>query len=323
MMSEIDRELEDLIEKFDQYPESRAFAPLADAYRKRGELDKAVAICEKGLERYPGYASARVILGKCFYDKGATERARSEFLQVLETDSENMVALKYMGDISLAEDKQSEAADYFRRLLEIDPTNEKAKAALGRIESGLKSREIDLEDDESVKNVQQPGELATITLAGIYAAQGYYQKALEVYRKILERDPGNNEASRMVEKINRILDSSEQQRDEAFQQDVMTISLDDVEQDLAKSTRGKGGKEDEEDESGEEKRGPDDQQGEEPESGEEVSEAVKEMEREDRGEEEDKDWRGDETEEEDEQRDDMDHFKSWVEKLRDKQNDDH
>ena len=48
-------ELRSLIERFEKAPDSRLFAPLADAYRKTGDVDQAIDICEKGLEKYPDY----------------------------------------------------------------------------------------------------------------------------------------------------------------------------------------------------------------------------------------------------------------------------
>ena len=78
----MNEELRHLIEKYKRAPDSRLFAPLADAYRKNGEVDMAIEILEKGIERIPDYASAHVILGKCYNDKGATELARAAFGRV-------------------------------------------------------------------------------------------------------------------------------------------------------------------------------------------------------------------------------------------------
>ncbi|HVO76448.1 MAG TPA: tetratricopeptide repeat protein [Candidatus Bathyarchaeia archaeon] len=233
-------DLENLIARYKGGRDSRAFAPLADAYRKNGEVDKAIEIIEKGLEKFPQYASAHVILGKCFYDKGATERAKSEFGRVLELDGENMVALKYMGDILLAEDKRRESAEYYRRILAIDPTNESVARTVKEMEASFVVREIDLQDTKSVRD-ERPRELATMTLAGIYAAQGYYNKALRIYREVLDREPGNREAKEMVAKLESIMNSSEIERDKAFEEDVLTISLNDISDDVVSSTAGHGG----------------------------------------------------------------------------------
>ncbi|MGD1049350.1 MAG: tetratricopeptide repeat protein, partial [Candidatus Krumholzibacteriaceae bacterium] len=233
-------DLQNLVTRYERGQDSRVFAPLADAYRKNGEVDKAIEIIEKGLEKFPQYASAHVILGKCFYDKGASERAKGEFRRVLELDAENMVALKFMGDILLAEDKRQEAAECYRRILAIDPTNETVARALKEMEASFVVKEIDLGNAKAVRD-ERPGELATMTLAGIYAAQGYYNKALRIYRDVLDREPGNREAKEMVAKLESIMNSTEVERDKAFNEDVLTISLNDITDDVASNTAGHGG----------------------------------------------------------------------------------
>ena len=233
-------ELQNLIDRYGRAPDSRLFAPLADAYRKNGEIDKAIEILEKGLERIPQYASAHVILGKCFYDKGATERARAEFIRVLDVDPENMVALKFMGDILLGENKRADAAEYFKKILAIDPTNEEVAHALKEMEECFAGKEIDLGGGKPAR-AEHPHELATMTLAGIYAAQGYFNKALKIYRDVLGREPGNREAQEMAGKLQSIMDSTEVERGKAFPGEVLSISLDDVSGDIVSSTAGRGG----------------------------------------------------------------------------------
>ncbi len=232
-------DLQSLMERYKRGTDSRVFAPLADAYRKNGEVDRAIEILEKGLERYPAYASAHVILGKCFYDKGATERAKGEFLRVLELDAENMVALKFMGDILLAEDRHAQAVEYYRKILAIDPTNDAIARALKEMEASFVVKEIDLGSAKGVRD-ERPRELATMTLAGIYAAQGYYNKALRIYGEVLEREPQNKEAKEMVAKLESILTSSEAEAGEAFDEDVLTISLNDIDETLVTTTAGHG-----------------------------------------------------------------------------------
>ncbi len=240
MSDDLINDIEYLEERYERAPDSRVFAPLADAYRKRGDFERAIAILEEGLKKYPDYVSAHVILGKCFYDKGATERAKVEFERVLEHDSENMVALKFMGDILYAEDKRDEALKYYQRLLSIDPTNKEVSKLVSEMKDEFEAKELSLDDGEKVKDTR-PRELATMTLAGIYAAQGYYNKALKIYREILSKEPQNREAQDMVEKLQGLIDSSEDERKKAFDDDVLTISLDDVSEDMAEATSGPGG----------------------------------------------------------------------------------
>ncbi len=235
-------ELQNLIERYERAGDSRLFAPLADAYRKKGDTVKAIEILEQGLERFPQYASGRVILGKCFYDTGATERAKAEFRRVLEIDADNMVALKYLGDILLAEERRPEAADCYRKLLAIDPLNEEVSRSLKEIEHSFVAKEIDLADGKRARD-ERPRDLATITLAGIYAAQGYHNKALAIYRDVLAREPSNREAKEMLAKLQSMLDSGEGGREGSVEEPVLTISIDDVGDDIASSTVGRGGSE--------------------------------------------------------------------------------
>ncbi|MBU8923436.1 MAG: tetratricopeptide repeat protein [Bacteroidales bacterium] len=241
MTGDISEEIRQMSERYRESPGSRLFAPLADAYRKSGLVDKAIELCEEGLEKFPEYASAHVILGKCFYDKGATERSKDEFDMVLGLDSENMVALKFLGDIFLGEDKYEEAREHYSRLLAIDPTNESVQNALEEMEKEFHVREIDLQKDESIKIIERPAEIATMTLAGIYASQGYYSKALRMYRDILETEPDSEEVSKMIEKLESIMDSSEKEREETFDDEVLTISVDDVSSEVVENTSGHGG----------------------------------------------------------------------------------
>ena len=342
MTEDISAEIRYLKEKYDRAPESRLFAPLADAYRKIGQVDRAIELCEAGLIRYPDYASAHVILGKCFYDKGATERSRAEFLRVIELDPENMVALKFMGDIQLAEGKRDDAVSYLRKLLAIDPTNGEAAAMLEGIEGEFKSREIDLETAQRVHHGSQTTEMATMTLAGIYAAQGYYTKALKIYREILDAQPQNSEAKRMIGKIEEMIASSDREREESFDDDVMTISIEDVSEELASRTTGRGtgpavragGDRDREDaeEQGEGERGSDRPAADLPPGSvlgdeDELEQVARELEEADRisGGTEETSEAAESTEETDRvtgtTREGMDHFRKWLEKMQQREAD--
>jgi tetratricopeptide (TPR) repeat protein len=240
MNVDLNAEIKHFQERYDKAPESRIFAPLADACRKNGDVDKAIELCEAGLERYPDYASAHVILGKCFYDKGATERSRAEFERVIEIDPENMVALKFMGDILMSEGDRDGAISNYRRILAIDPTNEEVSGTLEGLENEFREKEIDLSDKKNIKGARQTGEMATMTLAGIYTAQGYYNKALKIYEEILEVEPGNREALEMTGKIKTMIESSNRELEETFDEEVLTISIDDVSDEMIENTAGTG-----------------------------------------------------------------------------------
>ena len=242
MRGELNEKFQTLLDRYNRSPESRIFAPLADAYRKKGDVEKAIKICEQGLQRFPDYASARVILGKCYYDNGASERSKAEFERVLEFDSENMVALKFLGDILFAEDNKEKAVGYYNELLSIDPTNQEVKRLLDQLSEEFSPKSIDLDDDKNIERSTKETGPTTMTLAGIYAAQGYYSRALEIYKGVLKKDPDNKEALGMIKQIKARESAKESEREKAFGEDAMTISLDDISDEIVENTSGVGGK---------------------------------------------------------------------------------
>ena len=140
----------------------------------------------------------------------------------------------------MSEGNRDESISCYRRILAIDPTNEEVSGKLKGLENEFREREIDLENAGTVKDGGQPGELATMTLAGIYAAQGYYNKALKIYKELFDADPGNTEAAEMAAKIEEMIESSNRELEETFDEDVMSITLDDISDDMLENTSGPG-----------------------------------------------------------------------------------
>jgi tetratricopeptide (TPR) repeat protein len=125
-------EIEKLEKRWAENPKGRNFAPLADAYRKAGELDRAVELCTAGLERHPDYVSAHIVLGRCLIDQKNETGASDIFRRVLALDPENVLALKILAEIAERGGRFDEAAEWLGRLLSADPMNGDAAEALGR-----------------------------------------------------------------------------------------------------------------------------------------------------------------------------------------------
>src|SRR5262249_1982460 len=71
-------------ERLQRDPESLAFAQLADLYRKSGRARDAIALCRRGLERYPHYTTARLILAKTLLGEGDHDAALAELTAILQ-----------------------------------------------------------------------------------------------------------------------------------------------------------------------------------------------------------------------------------------------
>jgi cytochrome c-type biogenesis protein CcmH/NrfG len=128
--SELQTEIEKLEARHAEHPEGRFFVPLANAYRKTGEIERAEAVLREGLRRHPDYLSAHIVLGRCLADRGATREAQDEFQHVLSIDPQNLIALRTLGDLAVASGRPGDSARWYEQLLAVDPMNEDARRAL-------------------------------------------------------------------------------------------------------------------------------------------------------------------------------------------------
>ena len=89
-------ELESYLRIFQENPDSRVFAPLADLYRRLGRLDDAERICREGLRRHPYYAGGRVALAHILFDKGQLSEAFDEVESIVTYYPDNLLARKIL-----------------------------------------------------------------------------------------------------------------------------------------------------------------------------------------------------------------------------------
>ena len=129
----IDPKLEELSVKWLKNPQSRAFAPLADTYRKSGMLDEALQVCLDGLKIHPDYTSAHILLGKIYLDKQMIKEAEVEFNGVIEKDPDSLVTLNALGEIYYQQKRFLEALEKYERAKKLDPFNEEIKQKLTEV----------------------------------------------------------------------------------------------------------------------------------------------------------------------------------------------
>ncbi len=97
LSQQIDRLQE--IYKSESDPRGRAFVPLADAHRRLGDLDKALAVIQEGLGAHPDFASAHVVLGWVYRSRQEPDDAMRSFERVLELDAENTIARAAIAEV--------------------------------------------------------------------------------------------------------------------------------------------------------------------------------------------------------------------------------
>lgn len=115
--------IDELRKKFDENPR-RYFAPLANEYRKAGDLEQAIFICQEYLPQQPGHMSGHIVYGQALFELGRNDEARTVFETALSLDPENLIALRHLGDIARKAGDTNAARVWYQRVLEADPRNE-------------------------------------------------------------------------------------------------------------------------------------------------------------------------------------------------------
>lgn len=125
----ISARLDELRKKFDENPR-RYFAPLANELRKQGDLTQAISICRTHLPNQPGHLSGHIVLAQTLYESRELAEARQIFEAAIDLDPENLIALRYLGDIAREQGATGAARSWYERVLEADPRNEEIAGLL-------------------------------------------------------------------------------------------------------------------------------------------------------------------------------------------------
>lgn len=93
-------------------PSSLAFLTLGEALRRQGDVDVALKVALRGLERHPHNAHAHDLLARIAADRGELERAFDEWDMVLRLAPGHVGALKGLGFVRYQQGRHEEAERY-------------------------------------------------------------------------------------------------------------------------------------------------------------------------------------------------------------------
>lgn len=131
--------IDELRKRFDENPR-RYFAPLANEYRKSGDLAQAVFILEEYLPQQQGHISGHIVYGQTLFELGRDEEAKRVFEAALSLDPENLIALRHLGHISRQAGDFDAARSWYQRLLEADPRDAEIEQLLGSLDSAAQAQ---------------------------------------------------------------------------------------------------------------------------------------------------------------------------------------
>jgi tetratricopeptide (TPR) repeat protein len=186
-------------------PHSPLFARLAASYLEAGNAEKALDLCIEGLKLYPNYATARLLLGKCYEALGRTVEALLEYRRVLKVVPDNATVRELVRRMESNEQQafKAFAEERERRLAgrkgsvrledfakEVSPEKESTvEFLLRRLQEARKAPPTETQTAPPPVVENKGNKIVTATLAEIYASQGEYREAIETYRTLLALRP--------------------------------------------------------------------------------------------------------------------------------------
>jgi len=99
-------------------PASLVFLPLGETLRRQGQLDLALKIAMRGLERHSHNTDAHDLLARIAVDRGELQRAFDEWDMVLRLTPNHLGALKGMAFVRFQQGNTVEAQQYLQRAAE-------------------------------------------------------------------------------------------------------------------------------------------------------------------------------------------------------------
>jgi len=177
-------------ERLQRDPTSLAFAQLADLYRKVGRIPEAIALCRGGLERYPHYTTARLILAKALIAEGALDAALVELTAILELSPKDLQSHRLAAEVHRRCGRLDTAVEHLEAVTRLDPGDRESRALL----SLLRAEAPASGESAGLGRALADDTFATITFARACLDQGLSEEAAQVFGRILRRDPDHADA---------------------------------------------------------------------------------------------------------------------------------
>jgi len=186
-------------ERLAKDPTSLAFAPLADAYRKTGRTRDAIRLCREGLERFPQYVTARLILAKALLDEGDGDGALTEVQAILADRPHEAQAHRLAGELHRRAGELGEAVRHLEQAVRLDPGDRESRALLDIL--GARGA---VPEGSALKQLLADDTFATLSFGTLCLEQGLIDEAAQVFLRLLIRDLGHARAREGLEEALRL-----------------------------------------------------------------------------------------------------------------------
>jgi tetratricopeptide (TPR) repeat protein len=126
-------EIRRLSDELAREPGSLAFLQLAEVLRRHGQLDHALRIAARGVERHQSNADAHDLLARISADRGELDRASTAWETVLRLAPTHVGARKGLGFLCFQQGRLEEAEAHLSDAAQCDPDDAGVAAALNHV----------------------------------------------------------------------------------------------------------------------------------------------------------------------------------------------
>ncbi len=139
----------------DEDPRSRSFAPLAEAYRQVGLIDKAFDVLKKGLRYNPEYLLGYLTLALCYLDKNEYGLAYSTLKPLIASNRDNLKLQKVFAECAKKTNNLEEALDSYKYLLFLNPRDSEIANQVSLLEEELHEEAVYSKAETRTFNVEE------------------------------------------------------------------------------------------------------------------------------------------------------------------------
>ncbi len=126
--------------KLAQDPTSLAFLPLAEALRRRGQLEAALTVVARGAIRYPEMADGHDLLARIHADQGNGDAAFDSWTTVVRLVPDHLGAHKGLAFLAYRSGDLGRSVKHLTTALELAPHDTTLASAIERIRTVMASR---------------------------------------------------------------------------------------------------------------------------------------------------------------------------------------
>jgi tetratricopeptide (TPR) repeat protein len=186
---------------------TRFYAREGERLYLRGDMEASLGLLTEGARTYPEDVTGRLVLARVYREGGHEQQARGWLESALRLDPACPVARLQLAEMLGG----VEADNHFGQLRAQEPWDKGYLAPVTVISAPVAvpptelspPAEFEFEDENAEPEIDLDSlpHVATVTLAEIYLQQGLTEQAAQIFRQLLEREPGDASVKKRLEEI--------------------------------------------------------------------------------------------------------------------------